>query len=563
MSSTDAPANAVALSSGPFSLPLDVTDYILSVVFYSLVARYSTPSALWDLAVATSTVKFKLMQFYALRLVNRLWRDIIDAKPTFWTFFPLSQLSPSSFSLLQDRCVRVIEDGRRIGPNLTVIVSDAVSLGYFLQMILARDQERIEVLQLWMDRQCWITAIGLLERTAFPILRLASFGYRKKQDLDMSWGVDDGWGVGWGAQPVVPGGGWNDMAVAARGQTRTEALSYYVSPLFQKLSSCIQTTTLCLGQDNFITRRFDLPAVLTTLHIRYTEDDVSPSLMRFSHFTAALRSLPSLAELELWRVGFDLDEEPSPIHHSQLRRLAIMCSTASLHALFSYLRHCHLDLFVLELKQEGRFDISVFTPSVFLAVSLFTSYHVVKSVGIQWIGSSLVWGSPGGKVEMYLRAEDDLAFRLTVPFSMAKIHSSIMDNCVPAGLPLSVSPAPYTSETDDLYQIVSRIPWSRFPHIRLLDVDTATDTIVNQLLDDSNIHSPVLVVLHREQGDPLQWHGGMAFRAGFVRVDFLMDPGCCRPSRDDRLKWTSLSGQIFFSSPLHGPLHHLWRMMDF
>lgn len=556
--------NAISFPSGGVPISLEVTDCILSVIFYTMLAQYNTPAALWHLTtLAIPDVTFNLGSFYALRLVCRLWRNIIDSTPKYWSFFPLPQLSPTSFRFLHAHSTRELADGRRIGPKLTVFVVNGLSLGFFLKMLNDGDDERMDILHLWMDSSCWLAARPLLDEATFSVLRQAFFGHR---ELCVNTDNDDGWAnsgqAGWGVQGGAEGWGarrinWNALAEGRRLNRRTDAARYAKSPLLQKLSSFLRTSFLAIGQTNFITVPFLPPPFLTTLHIRCKDDDLTPILMRLTDFATVMQSLPLLVELELWRVGFELSQHPLPIHHGHLRRLAVFCTTASVDALFSYLRYCQLDVFILQVIQEGLVDVTDFNRVMVSAVSLFTSHHVVESVGV---GSSL---APSGiHIELYLRVEVDFVCRVRVPFGLAHVLAPLLLQCVPSDVPLSLIHVDDPLLNVETKHVMPLIPWPRFPHIRLLDMEALTDVVVNHLVSDNDIRNPVLIVLHRERGSPWQWHGGMALRSGSVRVEFLLDPGCCKPLKDERLTWTSACGMGMFSSSLQGPYHHLWRMMD-
>lgn len=470
-------------------------------------------------------------------------------------------MSPISFRFVHDRCTRSIRNGRRVGPTLTVFVDDAYSLGFFMKMVVDGDLERIAILNLWMDRECWMSARWALEEATFPALTHGLFGYRAGRGD--GWGASPNMGVWNGATWVV---NWNSIANTARHHfgERTEVANHLIAPMFANLAACPRTTFVALGQVDFFMTPFHPPPHLTVLHLRSTDDSSRPIVMRLLDFAMILQSVPSLVELELWRVGFDLAVQPPAINHDHLRRMAVLVSSPSVEPLFAYLKNCQLDTFVLDVHEEGYVHVNQANRAMVSALQLFTNRHTVESVGLQWSGSSGVWTDR--RVELYLRSGEEFVASLRIPIDLAHTLSPVLEYCVPVRVPLSIIPSA-EHPTADINAIVTHwIPWPQFPHVRLLDTEFTTDRIVTHLMGHTDIRDPVLVILHREPGIQLQWHGGVTFRSELVRVDFLLDPGCChfsRDERDERLPWTSFHRSEIFTPLLDGPLHHLWRMMDF
>lgn len=168
---TNPSLNTHALSAGGFSLPRELVSSIFKLLFVSLISPFITPPALWQISLQSpSDVYFGLSSFYDLRLVCQLWLDIIDTNPLFWTFFPLPQMSPVSFPFLHSMSTRAIENGRRLGPDLIIFVSNASSLGFFLRMVAEGALDRTAILHLWMNRDDWMSARWLLDGVVYPSL---------------------------------------------------------------------------------------------------------------------------------------------------------------------------------------------------------------------------------------------------------------------------------------------------------------------------------------------------------------------------------------------------------
>lgn len=543
--------------------------------------------------------KFGLIEVYKLRRLNSFWEKFLGHLPELWTLFPLAMMDNADV-------VFVADHSKNTTLKVYVIVEDIATIGRFHLMLQRLGQgasDRIAFLHLSIDAYSWPSIQPSMTQLSFsrlthlflntsspPPVTLADIIARSREVLSAdgqytlsaesvalaTWeaGQPSPWPNVEGilptpyhdsGLPIV----WDNVASSSYVPwDRPDDIESQQATMVD-FSRFLALQVLCLHGVDIISPRFQLPPNLTTLHIGHAYGDGKFFRMHFSTFCRFFESVPSLVQLELWRVGFGFDDaEPcTPIIHHNIRHFAICCSSTSLRPIFAYLRHCALDNLVLRVETEAdALAQSLDGPDSIddvlgFITSVFTMHHIITGVGmVHCQRDDMLWVHT---VELFFTTQSGGNMTLHVHQGMADRITKLLSSNIPSSIPFALQLSGPRGPTEEIARILFRlIPWSRFSAIHI-QANPAASTMIDAMKDSFGTRQLSPIMLHCEhRALGYQTLGRIWNTPGLSRIDIGdTDGGCCAVKFGTREPWTTPDGEELFSPFVLRRPTHLSQML--